>query len=220
MTKPDSPNTKGDGVPPLALALFGLAALLLAGALMFWAYRSSRGGDDAVALQSLPPYDGGAAGATTESGGFGLTLDDIAREGDMAPDFELVNLDGETVRLSDYAGRPVILNFWATWCAPCRVEMPELQRAHDAFGDEGPVMLTINQEESAAQVGDFFNEIGLSLPALLDPKGKVGLAYGAFFLPTTVIVGPDGTVVAVHRGMISRDMLDQYLGKIAPAEGS
>jgi len=78
-------------------------------------------------------------------------------------------------------------------------------------------VLTINEGDSAERVGEFFTEVGLTLPALLDTEGDVGNAYGAFFLPTTVIVAPDGTVAAVHRGMISRDQLDTYLSGINPA---
>jgi hypothetical protein len=97
--------------------------------------------------------------------------------------------------------------------------MPELERAQAEFGPDGPVVLTVNQEESAEQVRAFFTEVGLSLPALLDADAAVGAAYGAFFLPTTVIVGPDGVVVAVHRGMINRDELDGYLAQIPAEDG-
>lgn len=204
------------GVPRLLLVIFGLAALLLAGSLLFWAYQRDR--DDVPAiLQSIPPFSG-----TAESGIAPMddTLSDLVKAGSPAPGFELADLDGEMVRLSDYQGRPVILNFWATWCAPCRLEMPELQRAQAGYGDEGPVVLTINQKESAEQVGEFFDEVGLSLPALLDAEGDVSVAYGAFFLPTTVIVDPDGIVSAIHRGMISGEALDAYLEQIEPTESS
>ncbi len=206
---PTDPQDKQDGdVPRLLLVAFGLAALLLAGALLFWVYQ--RGGDPPAALQSIPPFSGAA-----ESGIEPLddTLSDLVKAGSAAPAFELLDLDGETVSLSDFEGRPVILNFWATWCAPCRLEMPELQRAQAEYGDDGPVVLTINQEESAERVVEFFDEVGLTLPALLDSKAQVGIAYGAFFLPTTVIIDPDGIVTAVHRGMISREALDGYLGQ-------
>jgi peroxiredoxin len=195
---------------------FGLAALALAAALVFWGYGRLRE-DPAGGLQSIPAFSG-----TTESGLGSLSpdTDNLPQIGDPAPDFELLDLTGETVRLSDYRGRPVILNFWATWCAPCRLEMPELQRAQAEFGDEGPVVLTINQEESAERVGEFFDEVGLTLPALLDSDLEVGKAYGAFFLPTTVIVDPDGRVLAIHRGMISREQLDDYLAQAAPAAES
>lgn len=207
-------------VPRGVLIVFGLAALVLAGALLFYAYgRFSDDQTDAAPLESIPAFSG-----TTESGiaAIQTDLDGLPDVGSPAPDFELSALSGDTVRLSDYAGRPVILNFWATWCAPCRLEMPELQRAQDEFEatENGPIVLAINEGDSAEQVGEFFDEVGLTMPALLDAEGDVGSTYGAFFLPTTIIIAPDGTVAAVHRGMISRDQLDTYLSGIAPAEGS
>ncbi len=218
-----SPPADAAPVPRVLLLVFGLAALALAGALLFYAYGrfSDRAANDETApLQSIPAFSG-----TAESGvaGVGGLSDDLPQVGDPAPDFALPTPDGATLRLSDYRGRPVILNFWATWCAPCRLEMPELQRAQtefDAASGDGPIVLTINQGDSAERVDEFFAEVGLTLPALLDGDGDVGTTYGAFFLPTTVIVGPDGTVAAVHRGMISRDQLDGYLADMPPAEGS
>ena len=216
--QPQEPEAKP--VPRVVLVIFGLAALVLAGSLLVYAYgrfNVNRAGD--AALESIPAFSG-----TTESGVASVqtSLDGLPEVGDLAPDFELSTLSGDNMRLSDHAGRPVILNFWATWCAPCRLEMPELQRAQDEFAtvENGPIVLAINQGDSAEQVGEFFDEVGLTLPALLDIEIVTGKSYGAFFLPTTVIVGPDGTVAAVHRGMISRKQLDAYLADIASAEGS
>ena len=206
-------------MPRVVLVFFGLAALLLAAALLLYAYGRFDDRGEAEQLESIPAFS-----ATAESGiaAVQTDLDNLPEVGDLAPDFELAMLDGGTARLSDYQGRPVILNFWATWCAPCRLEMPELQRAQTEFdaAGEGPIVLTINEGDSAEQVGEFFAEVGLTLTALLDSEGEVGTTYGAFFLPTTIIIGPDGAVVAVHRGMISRDQLDMYLDGIAPAEGA
>ena len=206
-------------MPRVVLVFFGLAALLLAAALLLYAYGRFDDRGEAEQLESIPAFSG-----TAESGiaAVQTDLDNLPEVGDLAPDFELATLDGGTARLSDYQGRPVILNFWATWCAPCRLEMPELQRAQTEFdaAGEGPIVLTINEGDSAEQVGEFFAEVGLTLTALLDSEGEVGTTYGAFFLPTTIIIGPDGAVVAVHRGMISRNQLDMYLDGIAPAEGA
>jgi peroxiredoxin len=212
---PDQPKNSSSA-PRWLLIAFGLAALALAASLLYWGYGRLRD-EPEEALQSIPAFSG-----TAESGLGSLSLDteNLPQIGDPAPDFELLNMSGETVRLSDYLGRPVILNFWATWCAPCRLEMPELQRAQAEFGDEGPAVLAINQEESAERVGEFLDEVGLTLPTLLDSDAAVGKTYGAFFLPTTVIVDQDGHVAAIHRGMISRDELDEYLGRSAPTEGS
>ena len=125
--------------------------------------------------------------------------------------------DGATVRLPDLRGQWVLVNFWATWCAPCRVEMPELARAAADYADRGLVVLPVNQEETAEQVRDFYDELALDLPSLLDSKAEVGMAYGAFFLPSTVIIGPDGLVSAYHRGIISSQEIDDYLADILPA---
>jgi len=214
MTPTDPQDTQG--APRWLLATFGLAALALAGALLIYAYgRFSE--PESEPLQSIPAFSG-----TTESAVAPLVVDTDAlpEAGSDAPDFELPDVNGDLVRLSDYHGRPVVLNFWATWCAPCRLEMPELERARAEFGESGPAVLTINQGESAEQVNAFFDEVGLTLPALLDGEGDVGTVYGAFFLPMTVIVDPDGVVTAIHRGMISRDELNGYLSEIGPAEGS
>ncbi|MCA9867043.1 MAG: TlpA family protein disulfide reductase [Anaerolineales bacterium] len=227
MTEPQdtqsSPPSGDAPVPRVLLLVFGLAALALAGALLVYAYgrfSDRAAGDETAALQSIPAFSG-----TAESGvaGVGGLADDLPQAGDPAPDFELPTRDGATLRLSDYRGRPVILNFWATWCAPCRLEMPELQRAQaefDAAEADGPIILTINQGDSAERVDEFFAEVDLTLAALLDGDGDVGVTYGAFFLPTTVIIGADGTVTAIHRGMISRDQLDGYLVDMSPTQGS
>lgn len=216
-TPQETPESDPPPVPRALLIAFGLAALALAGALLFYAYGRFNAGADSTPLESIPAFS-----ATTASGiaSVQTDLDGLPNIGSPAPDFELATLAGDTARLSDYLGRPVILNFWATWCAPCRVEMPALGRAQadfDAAGDEGPIVLTVNEGDSAERVGEFFAEIGWTLPALLDTDGEVGKTYGAFFLPTTVIIAPDGTVAALHRGMISREQLDSYLAAVEPA---
>jgi peroxiredoxin len=188
----------------------GLALLLLAAAVVVFGPRLL--GDEDAPLASIPAFDDEAEGNSVTSG-----LEALPEPGRPAPDFALPDLDGNTVRLSDFSGRPVVLNFWATWCAPCRLEMPELAQAAADYADRDLVVLAINQDETAEQVGDFLSEVGLSLTALLDAGGEVGAAYGAFFLPTTFIVGPDGIVGAVHRGILSRAELDDYLAAL-PAE--
>ena len=210
MTSPDPQPSDKPFDHRLWLLPAGLALLLLAAAVAVFGPRLL-GRVEGAPLTSIPPFEG------TPDGGVTSGLEELPAPGQAAPDFALPDLDGAMVRLSDFSGRPVVLNFWATWCAPCRLEMPELEQAAADYAGRDLAVLTINQDETAEQVRDFFTEVGLTLPALLDAGGEVGAAYGAFFLPTTVIVGPDGIVSAVHRGILSRAELDDYLAAL-PAE--
>ncbi|MCW5863276.1 MAG: TlpA family protein disulfide reductase [Anaerolineae bacterium] len=193
----------------LWLIPIGLALLLLAAIAVVFGPRLL--GGRGAALQSIPAFSG-----TAESGGILGEAEGLPEPGETAPDFALPDLAGETVQLSDLGGRPVVLNFWATWCAPCRLEMPMLEQAA-ADGGDALAVLTINQGETAEQVSAFFDEVGLSLPALLDSDSEVGRAYGAVYLPSTFIIGPDGIVSAVHHGILSREELDGYLAALAEA---
>jgi peroxiredoxin len=137
--------------------------------------------------------------------------------GDKAYNFALSDLDGRPAALSDYAGQPVMVNFWATWCPPCRLEMPEFQRAFEAHQQDGLVILAVNEYEEAEDVRSFFyDEMGFTFTPLLDSDGEVGQAYGAAGLPATFFIGPDGEIVAIHRGLLSETQLDGYLAELIP----
>ncbi len=113
-----------------------------------------------------------------------------------APDFALPTPDGKTVRLSDYRGRVVFLNFWATWCPACRDEMPSMERLHRELKDQGLVMLAVNLQETREVVAAFMKELDLTFPTLLDRDGKVSFGrYQVRFIPTTYLVGTDGRLL-------------------------
>lgn len=112
--------------------------------------------------------------------------------GQATPSLALKDLQGRTVRLQDYRGRPVLLNFWATWCGPCRAEMPTLQVLADMQGPEQLAVLMVNVKEPAATVRRFIAQGSLDLPVLLDSGGAAARQWGARIFPTTVLVGPDG----------------------------
>lgn len=133
--------------------------------------------------------------------------------GDQAPDFALTDLDGTIVSLRDLRGRPIIINFWATWCAPCRLEMPELQAAHHRYQDSQLAILAVNREETAAEVAAYFQELQLTFTPLLDEEAVIANLYQVFNMPTTYFVNPDGLITAVHRGPLSQKLLDDYLGQ-------
>lgn len=142
-----------------------------------------------------------------------------------APDFVLSTLDGQTVRLSDYKGRPVFINFWATWCVPCIEELPALQAfaaEQVTQGDQGAVVLAINTE-TARDVQDFIEVNTLDLPdvpLLLDLDASVKEAYGVYMLPTTYIVAPDGVIANVKFGELTIEAMYTYLNALTPASSS
>lgn len=140
--------------------------------------------------------------------------------GSPAPDFELPMLSGEQFRLSDQRGSWLVINFWATWCAPCRNEMPIFQALHDAPSEAARALgqvkvIAINRDESAPTVQAFLSELKLDLPVALDAGGKVSNRYGILSLPITYFVDPEGIVRHRHIGEISAELLDQTFRKLA-----
>jgi len=137
--------------------------------------------------------------------------------GDAAPAFTLESLDGGTASLSDYMGRPVLINFWASWCKPCRDEMPLIIDAYHAHHAEGLVVLAVDltdQESSRKAVRQFVAEHSLPFPVLLDNKGKVRKLYALRGVPTSVFVGADGVVRAVNPGPMKPAALQRHLSEI------
>ncbi len=132
-----------------------------------------------------------------------------------APDFQLPLLDGVTlVSPDDYAGRPLFLNFWATWCVPCVRELPALEEfaAEHSADPDGPALLAINLGETAAQVEGFLREIGVSeLPVALDINQVVKRDYGVQNLPTTFVIDREGTVRYMKLGEMTYDEMQVYL---------
>jgi peroxiredoxin len=128
-----------------------------------------------------------------------------AAEGRLAPDFILQRLDGGTLRLSDLRGRPVVLNFWATWCGPCRSEIPEFQVVHEQLAATGVVVVAVNVQESATKVREWSGQFGVSFPVVLDTAGSVTRTYVARnALPMTVFIAADGTVSSIAHGQLDR----------------
>lgn len=138
-----------------------------------------------------------AASATT------VTTDELLRiglqplkEGTEIVDFELQDLTGTTRRLSDFRGKVVFLNFWATWCGPCRFEMPSMEKLYQRLKAKGLEIVAVNLQEDRKTVQRFVDELGLSFHILLDTAGRIGATYGARSIPTTYIVDREGFVIA------------------------
>lgn len=125
--------------------------------------------------------------------------------GSPAPDFTSTALDGSTVRLSDLRGKAVLLNFWASWCPPCREEMPYLQEAHERYGAEGLVVLAVNLDESPVAIRSFLDRYNIRLPVLLDRDLHVTERYGIIPLPTSFFIDRAGVVRSKVEGAMDRN---------------
>ncbi len=185
---------------PLAL---GFVALILGATVLAFAWptlplgqRSGVAGPtrvDVIARQ----IDGGGAG----------------RVGEAAPDFEWVAPDGRSVRLSSLRGHPVVINFWATWCDPCRAEMPLLDAA--AAADPKITFLAVDLDEDGPKIRAFFDQIGIrKLEPMLDVGGVTSRRYGLAGVPSTYFVDAGGTIRHVQVGQLDREKLDRAMGTI------
>ncbi len=156
--------------------LFSLL-LLLAGAVWTWASRDPEG--------------------VSAGGGF-----PVPRAGFPAPDFTLSTPDGESLRLSDLRGRPLLINLWASWCIPCRSEMPAMQRVYAEYEERGFLILAVNatDQDSREAAAAFARENGLTFPILLDEEGQVSQRYALQALPTSYFVDPAGVIREVVVG--------------------
>ena len=177
-----------------------------------------------AALIAAACGDGGTEPAATETATATATparaatiglLDDLPLEVDQpAPDFFLRTLNGRSVRLSDYRGKTVVLNFWASWCPPCRREMPDFQTLWEERGPSGPddlVILAVNllPEDTIAAAEGFVDEFALTFPILLDTsRGEVARRYGVQALPATFFIDRDGIVRTTALGSVFGHLLE------------
>ncbi|HAK46109.1 MAG TPA: hypothetical protein DCO79_09375 [Spirochaeta sp.] len=140
--------------------------------------------------------------------------DAVFGTGTAAPGFELKAADGKLYRLSDYAGQTVVLNFWASWCPPCRAELPELKSFYEELNPAEAAFLSINlytSEKKPAELPAFIEAEGLSFPVLYDLSGEVAESYAVQSIPTTVVIKPDGTILKVKNGAVTGAWLNRMV---------
>jgi peroxiredoxin len=123
-------------------------------------------------------------------------------QGFLAPDFTAQSLDGEITTLSSFKGKPVLVNLWASWCLPCRTEMPALERVYQDFQDQGFTILAVNatSQDNLSEVNAFVKEYGLSIPILLDESGDITSLYQISAFPTSFFISADGVIQDVVVG--------------------
>lgn len=145
--------------------------------------------------------------------------DGAPRERSLAPAFELPDLAGEIVRLADFAGRTVVIDFWATWCPPCEFQIPVLNAVHDAWRERGVVVLGVAVDaEGIEKVGPYVAEHEVRYPILLGDEA-LARKFGAVGFPSSVLIAPDGTMTKAHAGLLEQADLDAQIACLASPSG-
>jgi peroxiredoxin len=198
-----TPSSQQKSVNITGFLVLGLIVVLLAG-LVLAQVVSNDGAPVSNALDNTGADTISEDGRTSDSHAGPL------RQGSVAPDFTLPDLEGQRVSLSEWRGRPVLINFWATWCGPCELEMPTIQAAYEAHQDDGLVVLAVAVDDTEGNVKRFFQKRDLTIRPLMD-DGSASRAYQVFGLPTSFLVQEDGKIAAVHAGLLTERKLEEYL---------
>ena len=187
----------------LALGLLGAACAPPANPLATSAADSGAG-----STAGQPASEAGSGEAATDEA---LTPAPFA--GRPAPNFTLKTTDGKTIDLAGLRGRPVVINFWATWCGPCRTEMPDLQAFYDDHRPQGLELIGVNIQESPEDVTQYRQMHGISFPPVLDSDGSVTREYLVRGVPSTFFIDPQGTIRQVQIGPLNRKGLNEKLAR-------
>lgn len=210
LTNQETQETGKSGRNPIILA-GGL--VILVGAFLLLIFGGALFGDNDQAGEQIVAQQPATGQVQLPTGGPPLQV------GDQPYEFALQGLDGQTVTLSQFIGQPILVNFWATWCGPCRIEMPEIQAVWQEYRDDGLVVLALDQDESAPEVQAYFDELGLTFTPLLDEGSDTAQNFGLQgTLPASVFINPDGEVSVIHRGVMTRGQLDTFLAETLPED--
>ncbi len=138
------------------------------------------------------------------------------KEGSIAPNFVLQSVDGERIELKDLKGKGIFLNFWGTWCGPCKQEFPYMANQYEVFKDRGVEIVAVNVAESNIAVKNFMESYGVNFPVAMDKDRQVTEAYDIGQLPTTLLVNPEGKVLKVIKGTMTERQIYDYMNLIKP----
>ena len=181
-------------IPPLGMIAVGVGIILIGVAALF-----------------MLPKDGASANSSGVPDEYSSVPASVEYD---APELTLPNLAGEEESLSDYEGQIVLVNLWATWCPPCKEELPVLQQYYEDHEDDGFVILGIDDGESEETVSNFLKSSNLTYPIWLDEIGESELAFNTYSLPSSYVIDRDGTVRLAWTGAISLTMLEKHVTPI------
>lgn len=167
-----------------------------------------------VVFYGLPSLTGDGLPSVVRPGGPTATPAPAPVVGAPAPDFTLLDLAGNPVTLSSLRGQVVLINFWATWCGPCRIEMPAIERRYEQYRSQGFAVLAVDADEPATEVSAFVHAYALTFTTLLDPGLVVNDLYRVRGYPTSYFVDRSGMVRALHVGSMTERQLDDYLATV------
>ncbi len=184
-------DLKKKTIPPIGMIVIGIGVVLIGVAALF----------------TLPKSDA-SAGANTGADEYSSIPASVEYD---APELELANLAGESESLADYEGQVVLVNLWATWCPPCKAELPVLQQYYEDHVEEGFVIIGIDFGESAAVVDAFVGTANLTYPIWIDEDSESGMAFNSFSLPSSFVIDRDGVVRLAWTGAITRSVLEEYV---------
>ena len=194
-----------------------LLVILIGGAGFFYNKLSSSYKTDALTETSQAAENETDSEETEDSQTSSEETDSGENAAETAPDFTMTNASGEEVKLSDFFDKPVVLNFWASWCGPCKSEMPHFEDAYQKYGEDINfviVNLTDGARETVENASDFIEEQGYTFPLYFDTNTEGAMTYGTYSIPVTYFIGADGVPVAQANGALDAATLQKGLDMI------
>ena len=194
-----------------------LLVILIGGAGFFYNKLRSSYKTDALTETSQAAENETDSEETEDSQTSSEETDSGENAAETAPDFTMTNASGEEVKLSDFFGKPVVLNFWASWCGPCKSEMPHFEDAYQKYGEDINfviVNLTDGARETVENASDFIEEQGYTFPLYFDTNTEGAMTYGTYSIPVTYFIGADGVPVAQANGALDAATLQKGLDMI------